>query len=109
MRRLSNRMRTITYVLVILSTWSQFDDTLIPFCDASPPVPIVDCDDDEYVSVRRDDNCPTSAVRRHAASFALTQEVAAHSTGPFGPAWRGPERVGPLSPSPLYVFMSLQL
>ena len=99
------RMQKAAYFLIFLSVWAHFDDVLLA------PSRILQSaeDDDEYLSIQREP-CQMREVSsaksvldnlKPTADFlSVSSEWDAPSCSKF--AW-------PIGPSPLYVFMSLQL
>jgi hypothetical protein len=104
-KRISMRMQKATYIVIFLSVWVQFDDTLLA------PSRILQSarDDDEYLSVQRE---PGQKRESHSAKSVLdnlkskTADLLSVSSEWDAPS--GSKFAGPISPSPLYVFMSLQ-
>ena len=103
---ISMRMQKATYILILLSAWVQFDDTLL----APSRVLQSPADDDEYLSVQRE---PSQKCGARSAKSVLdnlkskTADLVSVSSEWDAPS--GSKFVGPIGPSPLYVFMSLQL
>ena len=99
---------TIAYLLIFLSLWSQFDDVLLPPSLVLPSASLPD-DDDEYVSTRPDSAWERSSIRQKPAFVRMQSKTADFIS--MSPRQDSSEsnRAGLIGPSPLYVFMSLQL
>jgi hypothetical protein len=100
-------MRRIGWLLVVLLLWGQVDDILaLQFSVPSAPATVDD--DDEYLPSQRGPEAEESRVHTRPAFAGLKRRAAESSpvrwTLPF-------ERdlSTPLTPLPLYVFMSLQI
>ena len=101
-------MKLATYLLIFLSIWSQFDDSLLAPLPTSPTAPLID-DDDEYLPAEQGERGEQSSPLRSPALAVLDPKA-----GTFPPTClgrgvpSGANLSGPFGPSSLYVFMSLQ-
>jgi hypothetical protein len=103
------RTHKFAYLLIFLSIWSQFDDVLLATFPTVPSAPLTDDDDDEYLSVGREQGRKWASARQKPVLVGLklnTPDVFGLSASNDSPP--GPES-GSLGLSSLYVFMSLQL
>jgi hypothetical protein len=102
------KMKRITYFLVSMTIWAQFDDVLLAPASVVLSAPLAS-DDDEYV--------PSEGREEQSWLISLPQRqsvgVASEAVAPFrGGMSRRPcewEFATPFAPPPIYVFMSLQI
>jgi hypothetical protein len=101
------RTKTATYLLILLSLFTQVDDGLLAI--ASLPPPQAASDDDEFLVPRRDEGEQRAPRHEPTPTAGLIPAAgtslpgASATTAPSGSSLSGPPR-----PSPLYLFMSLR-
>src|SRR5262249_21911312 len=108
-RRTTMRMPAATCCLIFLTFWAQFDDVLLPCSILLPSSPFAS-EDDQYLSVKREQGSEHAAKGKKAVSDGLKPKTTGFftraTTSGTRPEWQSARA---LRPPPLYVFMSLQL
>jgi hypothetical protein len=98
-----------TYILILLSMWIQFDDVIFTALPTLQHAPLA-ADDDQYLSVQRVRGLERLCSRQKAGFVGLQQKIRdsfSICTGMDEPL--GSKLADDGVPSPLYLFMSLQL
>ena len=103
------RMPKAVYLLVFLTFWAQFDDVLLTPSSLAGSASVA-ANDDEYLSVERDQARERTASLHKSALDALMPKIAGcDSFAAKSDALPGSRIDGLTRPSPLYALMSLQL
>jgi hypothetical protein len=103
-------MKRNAYLLVFLTCWVQFDDSLLlalPWAGQSAPLPSND-DEDEYLPATGQEREEQSILRRQPQSVRVKAQAADSTLVGNGlpSEWN---LASPFAPASLYVFMSLQI
>jgi hypothetical protein len=102
----ASQMRRLTYLLVLLLMAAQVDDAWA-VAPVLPSAALAD-DDNEYLPAQRRPQEQLSSSRQKPVSRALAPRTADFSFAPRGVLSRR-TLTPPFAPTPLYVFMSLQI
>jgi hypothetical protein len=96
------------FLLICLSIWCQFDDVLLACLPGSQSAPLIDEDDDEYLSVKPNQSLKNSSSRQKSVLVGLKPNTANLLLSTRREARPALKLAWPVNLSLLYVFMSLQ-
>jgi hypothetical protein len=95
-------------LLICLSIWCQFDDVLLVSLPSAQSAPFTDEDDDEYLSIKPDQNLKKSSSRHKSVLVGLKPKTANVALSTERAARPALKLAWPVAASLLYVLMSLQ-
>ncbi len=101
-------MKPLACLLIALTLWSQFDDTLLATELSSPSAPLASGDDDEFLPARRRESEEHVAVRRPAEPIRAKRPASGTRSARSSRPVAHPITTA-FAPPPLYLLMSLQI